>query len=76
MFHINLMMLDSFGSGRVYNFEPEKHQQYVSQTLAKAEFPETVYIQFEPNFINNMSAETVANMFIDYGDFYVYKDTD
>jgi hypothetical protein len=23
-----------------------------------------------------MSAETVANMFIDYGDFYVYKDTD
>ena len=23
-----------------------------------------------------MSAETVASMFVDYGDFYVYKDTE
>ena len=40
------------------------------------EFPETVYLKFEPGFITEMSAEAVASMFIDYGDFYAYKDTE
>ena len=38
------------------------------------EFPETVYLEFEPGFVSDVSAETIASMFVDYGDFYAYKD--
>jgi hypothetical protein len=35
-----------------------------------------VYLKFEPGFITDLSAEAVSSMFIDYGDFYAYKDTE
>lgn len=70
------MMLDSFGSGRVYLFQPGPYREYTTHITTNSEFPETVYLQFEPNFISGMSAETVACMFVDYGDFYVYKNTE
>lgn len=35
-----------------------------------------MYLQFEEGFIAGLSAETVAHMFADFGDFYAYKDTE
>ena len=65
------MMLDSFGSGRVYHFNPEAHAKYKSQLEETPEFPETVYLEFEPNYVSDWSAETIAELFADYGDFFV-----
>jgi hypothetical protein len=50
--------------------------EYQTGIKTTPEFPETVYLKFEPGFITDLSAETVASMFIDYGDFYAYKDTE
>jgi hypothetical protein len=70
------MMLDAFGSGRVYQMNPDKHREYQAGIQATPEFAETAYLTFEPGFINDLSAETIASMFIDYGDFYAYKGTE
>jgi len=51
------MMLDSFGSGRVYHFNPASHQAYLKDLEQKPEFPETVYLEFKPGFLVNKSAE-------------------
>lgn len=73
---INHMMLDAFGTGRVYHFNPEAHAIYKKQITEKAEFPETVYLEFEKGFISEWSAETVSELFADYGDFYAQKATE
>ena len=65
------MMLDSFGSGRVYHFNPESHAKYKKQLTEAPEFPDTVYLEFEDNYINDWSAETISELFADYGDFFV-----
>ena len=65
------MMLDSFGSGRVYHFNPESHAKYKQQLSETPEFPDTVYLEFEDNYINDWSAETISELFADYGDFFV-----
>jgi len=70
------MMLDSFGSGRVYHFEPSAHSNYLTQITERPEFPETVYLVFKQGFITELSAETVSSLFCDFGDFYAYKATE
>ena len=73
---LNQMMLDQFGPGRVYHFEPAKHQKYKKEIMEKPEFAQTVYLTFKPDTINNLTVEKISQMFSDYGDFYAYKDTE
>lgn len=65
------MMLDMWQSGRVYHFDPEAYKQYNEGILAKPEFPETIFLEFEPGFIDKLSAEAISNLFSEFGDFYV-----
>ena len=37
------------------------------------EFPSTVYLEFEKGAIQGWSAETISELFCDFGDFYVQK---
>ncbi len=69
-------MLDCFGSGRVYYFTPDAHAAYQKKILEVDEFPETVLLTFEKDYIRDWSAETVAELFADYGDFYAQKSTE
>jgi len=70
------MMLDAFGSGRVYHFNPVAHNAYKKHTEENDEFPQTVYLVFEKGHISDWSAETVSELFADYGDFYAQKATE
>jgi hypothetical protein len=70
------MMLDQFGAGRVYHFDPAAHQKYKTEITEKAEFPETVYLTFNQGIVNALTAEKISQMFSDFGDFYAYKDTE
>lgn len=72
---INKMMMDAFGSQRYYNLVPDQHAIYVQQQVENEEFPTTVHLTFEPGFIQALTAETVASMFSEYGDYYLFKDT-
>lgn len=73
---LNKMMLDQFGAGRVYHFEPANHAKYMADLQERPEFLETVYLTFKPGFADNLSAEAISELFNEYGDFYAYKDKD
>lgn len=70
------MMLDAFGSSRYYNLIAEQHLDYLKKNPDNKEFPTTVHLTFEDDFIKNLTAETVASMFSEYGDYYLFKDTE
>lgn len=72
---VNKMMMDAYGSQRYYNLVPEQHAEFVKQQEENQEFPTTVHLTFEPGFIQALTAETVASMFNEYGDYYLFKDT-
>ena len=65
------MMLDSFGSGRVYYFDPASHEKYKQKLEEQPEFPDVVYLEFEEGFVDEWSAETIAELFSELGDFFV-----
>lgn len=65
------MMLDSFGSGRVYYFDPASHEKYKQKLEDQPEFPDVVYLEFEEGFVDEWSAETIAELFSEFGDFFV-----
>jgi hypothetical protein len=69
------MMMDAYGSQRYYNLVPELHLESMKQQAENKEFPTTVHLTFEAGFIRALTAETVASMFNEYGDFYLFKDT-
>ena len=71
--YINQMMLDQWQQGRVYHFHPLAHQDYQTQIQTKAEFPETVYLEFEAGFLDALNAEAISDLFAEFGDFYVQK---
>ncbi len=39
------------------------------------EFADSIHVTFDKEFASEISAETIASMFREYGDFYVQKDT-
>jgi len=47
----------------------------LKQQAENEEFPSTVHLTFEPGFFHDLTAETVAIMFREYGDYYLFKDT-
>lgn len=73
---INKMMMDAFGSSRYYNLVAEQYVEYLKKNPDAKEFPTTVHLTFEPGFIKNLTAETIASMFSEYGDYYLFKDTE
>lgn len=73
---MNKMMMDAYGSQRYYNLVPEQHSEFIKQRPETKEFPTTVHLTFEPGFIKPLTAETVASMFSEYGDYYLFKDTE
>ena len=42
---------------------------------AANEFADTLHVTFDMDFAKEISAETIASMFREYGDFQVQKDT-
>ena len=70
------MMMDAYGSQRYYCLVPEHHVEYLKQNPENKEFSTTVHLTFYPGFITNVTAETVASMFSEYGDYYLFKDTE
>ena len=70
------MMMDAFGSSRYYNLVVEQYLDYLKKNPDAKEFPTTVHLTFEPGFIKSLTAETVASMFSEYGDYYLFKDTE
>lgn len=64
---INQMMLDSFGSQRVYFFQAPQYQKYLQE--AASEFADTIHVTFEKDFAKDISAKTIASMFNQFGDF-------
>ena len=67
------MMFDSFGSQRVYHFQAKQHAKYLKD--AQSEFADAIHVTFEKEFAKDLSAETIAAMFREYGDFDIQKDT-
>jgi len=72
---VNKLMMDAFGSERYYNLVPELHLAFVKTQEDNAEFPTTVHLTFKSGFIGTMTAKDVSKMFMEYGDFYLFKDT-
>lgn len=71
----NKMMMDAFGSGRYYCFDPVENEKVFKDNQETPEFPQVVHLKFEPGFITSLAAETIASMFDKYGDFYLFKDS-
>ena len=70
------MMMDAFGSSRYYNLVAEQHVENLKKNPDAKEFQTTVHLTFEPGFIRGLTAETIASMFSEYGDYYLFKDTE
>ena len=68
-------MMDAFGSGRYYHFDPFKYKEDLENRKNDSYFDETVHLTFAENFIENLPAGTISSMFEKYGDFYLFKDT-
>lgn len=72
---MNKMMLDAFGSGRYYHLNPELHVKEVVNESERSEFPTSIYVKFQEGEIDKMEAGEVSKKFEQYGDFYLFKDT-
>ena len=66
-------MFDAFGSSRVYLFDPTMHLNYIKSLEKNPEFEDTLHIQFKNDV--DLSAKDIADIFNQFGDFVVYKDT-
>lgn len=69
------MMMDAFGSGRFYHLNPEMHVKEVVEDVERKEFSTSIFVRFQDGFIEKLEAGEVSKMFEQYGDFYLFKDT-
>lgn len=69
----NTLMLDHYASDRLYFLEPDAYKNYLEQAVN--EFPDTVHLIFKPGQIEDLSAEGIAHLLREFGDFQVVKDT-
>ena len=72
---INKMTLDLAGQGRFYDFDPVKFQQQQKHLEENPEFIKVIHLTFEAGKIENWSVEQVSDLFAEYGDFFLSKDT-
>ena len=71
----NQLMMDAFGSGRYYHFDPFKYKMDFDSRQTDGYFAQTCHLTFAENVIENLPAGAISSMFEQYGDFYVYRDT-
>jgi hypothetical protein len=69
------MMMDNFGSGRYYHLNPDFHSKEVMDDHERREFPTSIYVKFKDGVIEKSEAGEVSKRFEQYGDFYLFKDT-
>lgn len=72
--YMNKMALEFFGAERCFYLNPVLYNNWlVGQKHGNPSFPTTVFVKFDNAFLANMSGEDVANLFVEYGDFYCHK---
>ena len=71
----NQLMMDQFGSGRYYHYDPFKYKEDFENRQNDSYFDATAHLTFADDFIENLPAGTISSMFEKYGDFYLFKDT-
>lgn len=69
------MSLDQAGPGRFYYFVPDEYAAHCKALLEKPEFTQTVHLTFNDGVINELKVEEISDIFADFGDFYICKDT-
>jgi len=63
-------MLNPYDGPRVYYFNPE-----VSQEENDKDWSKISWIQFHPSVVDKVPADKIAEFFLTYGDFNVFKDS-
>lgn len=70
------MLLDMQGDGRFYHLDPQKHLEVMEKQSKKAEFSKAVHLTFKNSAIASQPADKIASLFSDYGDFFLFKDSE
>jgi hypothetical protein len=72
--YVNKVMMNQFDNCCCFGLDPKKPDKASIQALEK--HTEIVWVLFRDDFeVADLSAETMAHMFSNFGDFHAYKDT-
>jgi len=71
---LNRVMMNQFDNCACFHMNPEKPDKGALTIETKQK--EVVWLKFEDSYdVSSLSAETIASMFSEFGDFHVFKDT-
>lgn len=71
---LNKVMLNQFDNCACFHLDPERPDQAALKLSEKQS--EIIWLKFGDHYnVKDLSAETIASMFSNFGDFHVFKDT-
>lgn len=71
---LNKVMLNQYDNCACFHMNPDKTDFAATQIEQKQE--DVVWIRFQDDYeVDDLSAETIASMFSEFGDFYIVKNT-